>query len=1004
MATTTKTEDDFGMTLTTTARTEDDFGMTSPKNMDLESSVKIAKKNFKHGAITAAIPIRKQHLITNGQSFVRLFELEKPLLLLRSDSVSLPDILSSIVPSGPIVMERINERINIFNDIAAEMGVKEIKEDILKLLADAQLLLSSLGEKVIMNRMKNFLIPTWDSLFILIEKYVMQNTYDMVYFKICKECWSRDERLAKTLIHSSMACISSPTVAVNQHVAANIFKHLEVARPPADKIKAIEKAIKTLMAETKNLSSDDLIPLIIVCLIRSQAINIFSNLKFITEFSFEKRVELGSTGFLLSSIEGATTFLEQYDQDLRENSEFHITFRKALANGDLDEIKRLVDTNPKPRFIESNLSNLVDDIGNNAVFQVLNHLHIVQYFLLEKGYSTLYTNALGNSYFHDCAKLNILDTAKWLLENGHVNLKLKNKAGETPFSIACSQGHLEFAKLLSDHDSDLEKQIPVPLIFQSVHNVAVLEFLIGLGIEMSIFVEDKSILSWFCAMTLPEYAILLLKKGRISNLESQDNYGKTFLHYCSTLLPNDEVAETFFKEASSTLKQKVINMTDIDMNTPLHLAALHHNTKMVKLLLENGARKDVVNFKEQTPFEMTSDESVRIIMIKKLLLSQLDTYVTAILVSAPKIDSEQNLVFEIRSVTCKDPSDFIIVRRTLEDFCFFRSMIIKEFPESLLYASLITLTRDSSEIRDILSHQSMLVDASKSERGARLLKTISKRVEMFLRETVEKFPDHELICEFLQATEIDHEAVQARVAIKKLYFDETLRNLYSGNAPDNLEERGEYWMAIVTKKENLLRDERKTSDLCRSMCKVLRILSYDLLQVVYSILDPVTKIIKYDHDIELAFREMSASTYALVVEETKKVSNILIEQNHSLTGGMEGATHLQALIEEHYVLDSHARLLSSEIERMKSDSYESASNIDLTFKSFEKVEEERNQKACKINYVMDSLTKDFATLQERHCANISNILDVHVQNHIDHCESIIGSLHILLNQEKYTGA
>jgi hypothetical protein len=106
--------------------------------------------------------------IVREQDLIRIFKLEKSIYS-HGNSISLEQLLSPVV-GGTLVLSRLDERLQSYNDVAINLEIPEIKEDIQKLLSDCNYLVESLGEDVLKSRIKEHLID-WDTLYCIIEKY-----------------------------------------------------------------------------------------------------------------------------------------------------------------------------------------------------------------------------------------------------------------------------------------------------------------------------------------------------------------------------------------------------------------------------------------------------------------------------------------------------------------------------------------------------------------------------------------------------------------------------------------------------------------------------------------------------------------------------------------------------------------------------------------------------------------------------------------------------------------
>ena len=90
----------------------------------------------------------------------------------------------------------------------------------------------------------------------------------------------------------------------------------------------------------------------------------------------------------------------------------------------------------------------------------------------------------------------------------------------------------------------------------------------------------------------------------------QDNHGATPLHRCSTL-GHVKVVQLMLSEEN---RGKIVNVTDSEGNSPLHLACEGNHTDICLMLLKAGANKTLLNKDEKLPENLCSDaETMRVV-------------------------------------------------------------------------------------------------------------------------------------------------------------------------------------------------------------------------------------------------------------------------------------------------------------------------------------------------------------------------------------------------------
>jgi pyrimidine operon attenuation protein/uracil phosphoribosyltransferase len=107
-------------------------------------------------------------VIVQEKELIRVLKINQPIIELKPKAVSLVDLLSAL-ERGKVVLHHIDERLQTYNDVAINLNISEIKEDIQKLLKDCNYLVETLGEESLRSRIAQYNID-WDTLYCIIEK------------------------------------------------------------------------------------------------------------------------------------------------------------------------------------------------------------------------------------------------------------------------------------------------------------------------------------------------------------------------------------------------------------------------------------------------------------------------------------------------------------------------------------------------------------------------------------------------------------------------------------------------------------------------------------------------------------------------------------------------------------------------------------------------------------------------------------------------------------------
>ena len=225
--------------------------------------------------------------------------------------------------------------------------------------------------------------------------------------------------------------------------------------------------------------------------------------------------------------------------------------------------------------------------------------NLVKLFL-EKNASINTQNANGNSPLHTAVSNGFFDITKLLVKKGS-NVNLQNKEGRTPLFPAVANKHEQLIKLLIGNEADVTigyKENSNDRIYlvrgkdrgrAAWHYVFVKKHLLGLFLKRtnggSLDVTDfGDILRCGWGKDPPEGTIdKILEEGDFKEIP-----GVTVLHIASKKNNEPEIIDLLVKSGAN------VNAQDAEGFTPLHMAAIHGNLKIVKTLFDLDADVNIV--------------------------------------------------------------------------------------------------------------------------------------------------------------------------------------------------------------------------------------------------------------------------------------------------------------------------------------------------------------------------------------------------------------------------
>ncbi|TPX41369.1 hypothetical protein SeLEV6574_g06120 [Synchytrium endobioticum] len=707
-------------------------------------------------------------------------------------------------------LKHIDGLISQFNDQAITLTDLDI------LLATMNDLLSSCFDIIssVQDRLEPILTRlnmNMETFYQIAETYVMEQTYEVTYFILQRAHRSADMELVDCMTLLQELDLNQmglrPQWGSNLISAVKEFSSISILRTPFEKIKCVMRSIYALTGSDPTMTSDQLIPLLIFMLIRSNQINLISSLYYMKRFIFEHDVVSGELGYALSSLDAVIAYIKDNREGLADISSKNRAFWQAAIDGNLTEIQRvlhlagysahrpaldsLTPISPSkitfPFLDESLLWRSVslsrNSDGDNALLLATQHrqIHVVRYLCDEfthwiSGTSGLQNggiveperliiqqhpgdpnsrNYTRNTPLHKATNLNDLDLVSFLFESG-VSLESRNDRGETPLLIAARLHNQEMISHLMSLGAEVNARTAAGTCILHLATLDLIPLMMkATGIDPNIVNNEGLTPVLYHCQQGRQAIVLELIKYKDVDVNAKDLGHRTPLHLCSFR------GYTHLVEQLLSKREIAIDETSLKGNTCLHAAADADHMDIVLLLLQAGADPTIRNLQGKSAADLSQNED---------MIELLDNYALFRLGSChPKdrvasvaraIIDMYTITFVVKSGLYPDVESITTVKRELKDFAFLRQQLLIERPEACI-----------PDLKDLVMHPLFGVGVQIGNPSLiphRQVRRTVRRLHRFLNFLLQHpaLRHHELVYEFCVVGEIEEDMIVSRTAFK----------------------------------------------------------------------------------------------------------------------------------------------------------------------------------------------------------------------------------------------
>ncbi|KAJ3101504.1 hypothetical protein HDU97_001319 [Phlyctochytrium planicorne] len=764
-------------------------------------------------------------------------------------AVSMQKILDAFGDVGGNTLNRLNDVMTAFNDKAIMLeDIEKLHEEMKGLLDSAFQIVSTLPPAPLQTILSTHAL-TRDEFHQVVETFILENTYEMVYFRISKEFRDRDARVADVIAKVQSLDLGQMGVLEgedgkegeyrgrelgrNLGVAVKEFQRISAVRTPFEKIKCLMRSVYLLTSSSNPtpsssqrkapagrpslhppspthlsatsspsnaapgplLTSDQLIPLLVLLVIRSNVQNLHSSLHYMQNFTFEHDVERGEFGYAISSLEAVVGYIIEHEDGLILSCEKNEGWWRRVCESTVDgsggvkeALYAAVGENGVKGVGKENWVVSRNWDGDDALLMATRNskVEIVEY-LLKSGFSANTQNYEGCSPLHLTAILSSIPIAELLISHS-ADVNLPDRKGNTPLIVASSHSNLAIVDFLLSRSASVNSRNASGLTALHVTtSLPILETLLKHGADVEAMShEGLTPLLYHCQLGRMEIVKGLIEYG--ADLRVRDLGGRTCLHLCAFRGYTDLVRLILAREGllsgsrDSVLvaKRSGLDVSAVSLrgNTPLHAAAEPGHREIVQMLLDAGSDVTKRNISGLVAADLAKEEGVRDLLDDYGLLSSIGGKSSSsgghppLMPSRPlaqvddddrplselRVEEERiagvvrhvyvdgEVFFIVKSGTPGDQGSVVTVRRSLKDFAFLRKQLTTESQEACL-----------PDIKELLTSQIFSGGNVAPSIVSRTLRKIVKRLNHFIHYLLShpQFSTHELVWEFLVVPELD---------------------------------------------------------------------------------------------------------------------------------------------------------------------------------------------------------------------------------------------------------
>ncbi|KAG0269663.1 hypothetical protein BGZ95_001967 [Linnemannia exigua] len=864
----------------------------------------------------------------------------------------------------PGVFQNLEKLIMDFNDgVMTKGNLDEIRSSVDRLLADSVDLLNQVDAKVLSAMLDEYGV-TVDILDQLLENHIMNSTYDIVFFKITSHLKQQDWELAEAirelrLVFQNLDLGQVGLPDTPQHFqsivsALNEFQSIGVLRTPEEKLACLVQTIR--VTSTLSGGADDLIPILLLTVLRSGISNLASNLYYMKNFILFGDSSRGEYGYSLSTLEAVSRYILTHTKQLSPLSARNQEFWEAICCGDLEGVKSIytnksdiANIHPVPPTLSRRVSTASLESGSDMSLHSSLNISLATTPMQSR-------DAEGNNGLLLACKSQQEGVLRYLLEEQGSSIVVANYEGKTPLMLAVELENIEMVRIVLE-----------AIIRQEKNAINRQDVLGNSGMHMAVSKDNRALLNELLTvesnLSLPnndgDTPLIIASKlsdkseqyrnavrlisSRMSSaeLDRQNNRGDAAIHFLTdTALikhlvqcgANPDVDN--YAGWTPLLKWALHDnaaVSVIDGSTPLQLACQSNSVSVVEFLLQSGSNPELRDWSNESPADMTTDSAILDMLDNAMLFwesGQRDLTGTTdartntarqdarlssknpgskpsgkrlIRVVRGAVEQDGKIRYIVKSGSTADRSAIVTMPRSLDDFRFLRENLLIEGPDACI-----------PSLEGFFSP--FLLSPSRPSKT--VLAISARRLDMFLNYLSDHpvLANHELVWEFMLMPELQREMITERSQCKQ---ENTIDSIFDNFPPvvENLEHEETYFRFLneeIVKLDKAVHNvwvcSRKLNRSAQDVPQELDLLSSVLIRMDH---------INFDNKDEYAqaLRSIAATQKTMYTSDIESLGNLFEDFSFVIDGTLKALRHPQEIINSIRQLRTSAAKIEQSVRR-----------------------------------------------------------------------------------------